>query len=75
MRATEDDDVWGPLIALLSVVFGLAVTIGLCLYMSANHSFNARCSKVYEPNSAAHERCVVRASDGGPIHEENIGKI
>lgn len=55
------------------VIFTLA--LAYCFYMSTFHSFHARCVRVYDENTAAFERCVARTSDGGPVFEENIGKL
>jgi hypothetical protein len=52
-----------------------AIALAYCYYMAANHSFHARCVKVYDENTAAFERCVARTSGGGPVFEENIGKL
>ena len=38
-------------------------------------TFSQRCAAVYERGSASHELCVARASAGGPVHEENIGRL
>lgn len=55
------------------IIFGIA--LAYCWYMAAFHSFGVRCGKVYDENTAAFERCVARTSDGGPVFEENIGKL
>lgn len=53
----------------------LILTITYCVYMGMNHSFDARCARVYDRNTAAHELCVARTEQGGPVFEENIGKM
>lgn len=55
------------------IIFGVAAAY--VLFMAATQSFGVKCSRAYESNTAAHERCVARLSNGGPVFEENIGKI
>ncbi len=46
--------------------------LAYCVFMSACHSFAARCAQAgYE--GAAYERCILRTSEGGPTYEENVG--
>lgn len=66
---TLEDLVWHP-VFLIAVV---AVFIAGFMFLSYSASFESRCSKVYE--GAAHERCVIRMTDGGPLYEENIGLV
>jgi hypothetical protein len=61
-------DNWIPVTVFL-------VTLCYCIYMATNHSFGARCARVYEENTAQFELCVDRTSQGGPVFEENIGKM
>ena len=56
-------------------LFIFAVTIAYCMYMGGVHGFGARCARVYNENTAVYERCVARVSEGGPVFEENIGKM
>lgn len=53
----------------------VAVAATYVVFMASTQSFTVRCAKVYEPNSPKHELCVARVSEGGPLHEENIGKM
>lgn len=61
---------------ILAWVSGLSILIiAYITIMAFTQSFTVRCAKVYEPNSPKHELCVARVSEGGPLHEENIGKM
>lgn len=52
------------------------LALAYCVFMSLTQSFHARCEKAgYEPNTAAFERCIDRTSNGGPVFEENIGRL
>ncbi|MDD3759152.1 MAG: hypothetical protein PHN76_13480 [Advenella sp.] len=56
-------------VAVASVIFIPA--FGFIGYMATNHSFQARCKEAgYK--AAQLEACIKRASEGGPVYEENI---
>jgi len=72
-RSPESAEIIWPMFGAAGVFF---IGIAYCVFMSMTHSFAARCENAgYAPNTAIYERCVARASDGGPIFEENIGRI
>jgi hypothetical protein len=60
---------YAPLFALGIVALGIAYVI----YMACTQSFGVRCGKVYK--EAALERCIDRMVKGGPLYEENIGRM
>lgn len=54
-------------------IIGIGLGIGLIIFVVVTGStFGQRC-RAAGYAGAALERCVERASDGGPIYEENIG--
>lgn len=63
--------------AIISIFIVLAIIGGITMLITffvATQSFGVKCTKAgYE--GAAHERCVNRAANGGPIYEENIGRM
>lgn len=68
MRDLFENPGFLTLLIIVMLVAGLA-------FIGSTQGFSARCAKVYERNTAAHELCVARTSQGGPVFEENIGKI
>lgn len=60
---------------ILLTLAAVAVFSAYVIFMETTQSFDARCKAVYAANTPQHELCVARLSDGGPLHEENIGKI
>lgn len=58
---------------LIGVSIPMVVCFGLLgLTILANSTFDARCARIYSRDTAEHERCVIRASAGDPLHEENV---
>lgn len=59
----------------VSLALGTALTAILVIaVVLSGGTFGQRCEAAgYE--GAALERCVARVSDGGPIYEENIGRL
>lgn len=55
---------WLPVLMLLGVVASCVAHGG---------TFGQRCARIYQ--DAALERCIDRLSAGGPLYEENIGKM
>ncbi len=53
----------------------VVIVAAYIIFMAATQSFDVRCKAVYAANTPKHELCVARLSEGGPLHEENIGKM
>lgn len=52
------------------------LALAYCVFMSMTQGFGVRCERAgYQPDTAAHERCVARLNNGGPVFEENIGIV
>ncbi len=61
--------------ALIALGVSLAALI-YCIAMAMTQGFAVRCERAgYAPDTAAHERCVSRLNNDGPVFEENIGLI
>lgn len=59
------------IVAVLAILGGIAMLITLFV---TTQSFGVKCTKAgYK--GAAHELCVNRGANGGPIYEENIGRL
>lgn len=57
---------------VLSMAAGFGGFCALLLAIVASgQTFGQRCAAVYDRGTTAHERCVARLSDGGPVHAEN----
>lgn len=48
-----------------------AILFSLFIIMVNIESFNSRCRDAGY-SGAAHERCVYRLNEGGPVYEENV---
>lgn len=57
---------FGPSVVVMAVFAGIIVAV-----FATGSTFDQRCSRAGYAG-AAHERCVLRLYDGGPVYEENI---
>lgn len=59
----------GPIVAIVGLIL---VFVGVALGANSPHQM---CLAAYEVKTAKHELCVARVKAGGPVFEENIGKM